>query len=64
MKLKEFVSSISPWHFLCCLTALDCILSLCIVQWVPYTEIDWKAYMQEVEGYLGGEMNYSLLKGI
>lgn len=27
------------------------------------TEIDWIAYMQEVEGYLNGERNYSNLKG-
>ena len=27
------------------------------------TEIDWKAYMQEVEGVLNGTMDYLLLKG-
>ena len=27
------------------------------------TEIDWVAYMQEVEGFLGGEYNYSNLRG-
>jgi alpha-1,3-mannosyltransferase len=27
------------------------------------TEIDWRAYMQEVEGYLGGERNYYNLMG-
>jgi alpha-1,3-mannosyltransferase len=27
------------------------------------TEIDWKAYMQEVQGFLGGETDYKLLKG-
>lgn len=27
------------------------------------TEIDWKAYCQEVEGYLSGITDYSLLKG-
>ncbi|KAI9103328.1 family 58 glycosyltransferase [Phlyctochytrium arcticum] len=27
------------------------------------TEIDWKAYMQEVSGYLSGERDYTLLKG-
>ena len=30
-----------------------------IIIWkVPYTEIDWKAYMSEVEGYLNGSTNY------
>lgn len=27
------------------------------------TEIDWKAYMQEVEGVLNGTLDYKLLKG-
>ena len=27
------------------------------------TEIDWVAYMQEVEGVLNGTWNYSQLKG-
>jgi len=34
-----------------------------IIHCVNYTEIDWKAYMQEVEGVLGGEYNYENLKG-
>lgn len=27
------------------------------------TEIDWKAYMQEVEGVLNGTFNYNYLRG-
>lgn len=27
------------------------------------TEIDWKAYMQEVEGFLNGTLDYAYLKG-
>jgi len=27
------------------------------------TEIDWIAYMQEVEGVMNGTLNYTLLKG-
>ena len=27
------------------------------------TEIDWLAYMSEVEGFLGGELDYTKLKG-
>lgn len=30
---------------------------------VPYTEIDWIAYMEEVEGYLNGETDYTKLGG-
>jgi len=40
-------------------------LALCgLIVWrVPYTEIDWVAYMQEVEGWLGGEHDYGKLRG-
>jgi alpha-1,3-mannosyltransferase len=27
------------------------------------TEIDWKAYMEQVEQYLAGERDYALIKG-
>jgi alpha-1,3-mannosyltransferase len=30
---------------------------------VADTEIDWQAYMEEVEGFLGGELDYMNLKG-
>jgi alpha-1,3-mannosyltransferase len=38
-------------------------INLFIVFKVPYTEIDWKAYMQEVEGFLNGSRDYYELKG-
>lgn len=34
----------------------------CII--IPDTEIDWIAYMQEVQGYEDGERNYFNLKGM
>ncbi|KAE8603431.1 hypothetical protein XENTR_v10014338 [Xenopus tropicalis] len=34
-----------------------------VIQRVPYTEIDWKAYMDEVEGVLNGTYDYTQLKG-
>ena len=34
-----------------------------IVLRVPYTEIDWKAYMQEVEGFWNGTTDYEQLRG-
>ncbi|KAH3723362.1 Glycosyltransferase, ALG3 [Pelomyxa schiedti] len=34
-----------------------------IILFRPYTEIDWIAYMQEVEGFLGGERDYTMMKG-
>jgi hypothetical protein len=46
------------------LAALDLALSLVIVRRVAYTEIDWKAYMQEVEGPLVyGQWDYAELRG-
>lgn len=41
----------------------DLFLGLLIVNVIPYTEIDWIAYMQEVEGVLGGEYDYTKLRG-
>jgi hypothetical protein len=40
-------------------------VALCsLIVWrVPYTEIDWKAYMSEVGGYLEGERDYTKLRG-
>ncbi len=29
----------------------------------PDTEIDWRAYMQQVEQYRHGERDYTLIKG-
>ncbi|KPI93441.1 hypothetical protein RR46_10701 [Papilio xuthus] len=41
----------------------ELILNILIVERVPYTEIDWKAYMQECEGFLNGTLDYSELRG-
>ncbi|XP_076647034.1 alg3, alpha-1,3- mannosyltransferase [Halictus rubicundus] len=42
---------------------LEIVLNILVIERVPYTEIDWKAYMQEVEGFLNGTLDYSKLKG-
>ncbi|CAH9079168.1 unnamed protein product [Cuscuta europaea] len=34
-----------------------------IIAYVPYTKIDWDAYMSQVSGFLGGERDYENLKG-
>ncbi|XP_065560597.1 lethal(2)neighbour of tid protein 2-like isoform X2 [Artemia franciscana] len=41
----------------------ELILNVFIINTVSYTEIDWNAYMQEVEGFLKGDFNYTNLKG-
>ncbi|XP_019545207.2 lethal(2)neighbour of tid protein 2 [Aedes albopictus] len=43
--------------------AAELVLNVFVVQNVPYTEIDWKAYMQECEGFLNGTTNYAKLRG-
>lgn len=42
---------------------IELVLNIVIVESVPYTEIDWKAYMQECEGFLNGTLDYSQLRG-
>lgn len=41
----------------------DAILVSLIIAYVPYTKIDWDAYMSQVSGFLEGERDYSNLKG-
>lgn len=48
---------------MCILLPLELFLNLLIVFNIKYTEIDWVAYMQEVEGFLNGTFNYYELKG-
>ena len=42
---------------------LCCALTWCRCVVVTDTEIDWIAYMQEVEGAMGGQLDYAQLKG-
>lgn len=43
---------------------VELVLNVYIIQSVKYTEIDWKAYMQEVEGVVvNGTLDYGQLKG-
>jgi alpha-1,3-mannosyltransferase len=41
----------------------ECALCYLIITKISYTEIDWVAYMQEVEGYKSGERDYTKLRG-
>lgn len=42
---------------------VEIVLNILVIHNVKYTEIDWKAYMQEVEGFLNGTLDYSKLRG-
>lgn len=46
-----------------CLLIFEVFLNVVIIERVKYTEIDWIAYMQEVEGFLNGTLDYKELKG-
>ena len=48
---------------MCLLVPVELVLNMIIVLKIPYTEIDWIAYMQEVEGFVNGTLNYYELKG-
>ncbi|XP_060654213.1 lethal(2)neighbour of Tid protein [Drosophila nasuta] len=41
----------------------EALINVLVINRVPYTEIDWVAYMQECEGFLNGTTNYALLRG-
>jgi alpha-1,3-mannosyltransferase len=47
----------------CCLLLAEIAVNILVIQRVKYTEIDWVAYMQEVEGVLNGTFDYTYLKG-
>ncbi|KAI0596303.1 glycosyltransferase family 58 protein [Biscogniauxia sp. FL1348] len=42
---------------------LDGVLCAAIIWKIPYTEIDWKAYMEQVSQYVAGERDYTVIKG-
>ncbi|KAF3913037.1 hypothetical protein ABW21_db0205261 [Orbilia brochopaga] len=45
------------------LLVFDGVLSNVILRKIPYTEIDWEAYMQQVAQYRAGERDYRNIKG-
>ncbi|KAK6335401.1 dolichyl-P-Man:Man(5)GlcNAc(2)-PP-dolichol alpha-1,3-mannosyltransferase [Orbilia brochopaga] len=45
------------------LLCFDGVLSYVILRKIPYTEIDWEAYMEQVAQYRAGERDYRNIKG-
>lgn len=45
------------------LLALDVLLCALIILKVPYTEIDWEAYMEQISQYVSGERDYTKIRG-
>lgn len=51
-------------HVTCyALLLVEFLLNVFIIERIKYTEIDWIAYMQEVEGFLNGTLDYQHLRG-
>ncbi|KAG0652905.1 Dolichyl-P-Man:Man(5) c(2)-PP-dolichyl mannosyltransferase [Hyphodiscus hymeniophilus] len=42
----------------------DALLTSLIISKVAYTEIDWKAYMEQIEQFVHGERDYTKIKGV
>lgn len=62
--LKKLIFDPQYVSFTCwALLLIETILNVFIIERVKYTEIDWIAYMQEVEGFLNGTLDYKELKG-
>ncbi|XP_072175177.1 dol-P-Man:Man(5)GlcNAc(2)-PP-Dol alpha-1,3-mannosyltransferase-like [Diadema setosum] len=51
------------WFSAAILFIAEIFVNVLVIEKVKYTEIDWKAYMQEVEGVVNGSYNYMQLKG-
>uniref|UniRef100_A0AC34PW60 Dol-P-Man:Man(5)GlcNAc(2)-PP-Dol alpha-1,3-mannosyltransferase n=1 Tax=Panagrolaimus sp. JU765 TaxID=591449 RepID=A0AC34PW60_9BILA len=49
--------------FIAMLLFADVILSKILIDVIPYTEIDFSTYMQQVECFLNGERNYTRIEG-
>ncbi len=49
--------------FIVALLSLETVISLAIVNFISYTEIDWEAYMQEVSMWQDGELDYMKIRG-
>ena len=45
------------------LLSADAVLSSLILYKIPYTEIDWRAYMQQIAIYRSGERDYTKIYG-
>uniref|UniRef100_A0A0E0BXT0 dolichyl-P-Man:Man5GlcNAc2-PP-dolichol alpha-1,3-mannosyltransferase n=1 Tax=Oryza meridionalis TaxID=40149 RepID=A0A0E0BXT0_9ORYZ len=52
-----------PLHFAAFLLLADAALVALIVAFVPYTKIDWDAYMAQVDAFVEGERDYTKIEG-
>nr|CAB3504419.1 unnamed protein product [Digitaria exilis] len=50
-------------YFAAFLVLADAALVALIIAFVPYTKIDWDAYMSQVDAFLEGERDYTKIEG-
>ena len=63
-RLQDLILSPSfSWIACIILLPIELAVNILVIQRVKYTEIDWVAYMSEVEGFLNGTFDYSMLNG-
>lgn len=60
---KLIFSPSHAWVAALALLAAELVINILVIHNVKYTEIDWVAYMQEVEGVVNGTRDYSQLRG-
>ena len=60
---NNLASSKWDYPFVGLLLLCEAILGMVIIQKVSYTEIDWQAYMEEVDFWLDGEYDYRKIYG-
>lgn len=64
MNIKKLIFSPShAWVAAWLLLVAEVVINTVVIHRVNYTEIDWVAYMQEVEGVINGTFDYSKLRG-
>ncbi|TFK54964.1 mannosyltransferase [Heliocybe sulcata] len=51
------------WLLACPVILADAFFTQVIIRFISYTEIDWRTYMSQVDLYIKGERDYSLIKG-
>lgn len=60
---RALFSPFFPLPVMSCLFLMEILANYFVINQIKYTEIDWKAYMQEVEGVQNGTYDYTKLKG-
>ncbi|RKF63907.1 Dol-P-Man:Man-PP-Dol alpha-1,3-mannosyltransferase [Erysiphe neolycopersici] len=63
--IRDLLRGVHPWSRYAALILLlaDALLCCLIISKVSYTEIDWRAYMKQIEMIVEGERDYTKIRG-